>query len=141
MKQFIISSFLIYCFYLFVRAIVTFSELSIIINTENFLLLGVSFAFCLSVLFYLSSKTYSSLGVNVVWLSIALTIFIKEYDSIASNWILVFYLFFLIFPLLFIFYYLFFESEVKEKLFFKIATIVVFWVIGLINIKLNYWLF
>ncbi len=132
MKQFILGLMSAFFVYLALRLAVLFSGLALIVELEYLVFIGITLAFCWSVLLFMAGKINFSLGVNVTWLSIALPALLFSYGSYVNNWVLGFQLFFLIFPLTFVVHYLFFNPELKNEMNLRLAALIAFGVISIL---------
>ncbi len=133
MRRYVVGAVLAFFAYLALRLAVLFSGLALIVEPEYLVLIGITLAFCWSVLLFMAGKINFSLGVNVAWLSIALPALLFSYGSYPNNWVLGFQLFFLIFPLTFVVHYLFFNSELKNEMNLRLAALIAFGVIGVLT--------
>ncbi len=138
MKKLIVASVVSFLLYAFLKLFISFSQLNTVVEPENFLMVGISLAFCWSALLYVSGNLNFAIGVNASWLAIALSSLIINFSLAGQSYIFWFYLFFFIFPLAFLAKYLFFSRELTEKLYTQIACLAILLLFSSLTVYLNF---
>ena len=131
MKKTIFAALIAFILYVTLKILIFLTGLNTIVEPENFTMIGISLAFSWSALLYVSGNLNFSIGVNASWLAIALSVLI--YNIAEQSFLFWFYLFFFIFPLGFLIKYLFFSSELKEKLFIQITCLAILFVFSMLS--------
>jgi len=131
MKNLIFGAVLSFLLYLALKSGVVFTELNTLFNPEYYPILGISLAFSWSVLLYLGSKLKFAIGVNISLLAIAFPPFVNSL-VLVNGWLQWVYLFFFIFPIIFLVKYLFF-TDMEDKFDTRIVSLITFCVIGVLS--------
>lgn len=131
MKKTIFAAIIAFILYAILKILIFLTGLNTIVDSENFTMIGISLAFSWSALLYVSGNLNFSIGVNVSWLAIALSVLIFNISE--QSFLFWFYLFFFIFPLGFLIKYLFFSSELKKIFSIQITCLAILLVFSLLS--------
>lgn len=129
------SSLLILLLYYAIFSAISFSGLALVIEVEYLVLLGLAIAFSISSLTFISAKVDFAIGQNLAYLSILVPAFV--YFNQLVDFLKYGIGFLVLFSVLFLIHYLFFNKELEDRFMKQIASLSIFSVLAILNTILH----